>query len=37
MTRRRVIGRFKRSQQGGWEDESETLTIKRRIRLVPTE
>jgi len=37
MMRRRVIGRFKRSKQGGWEGEIETLTIKRRIRLVPND
>lgn len=38
MRRRRVIGRFKRSKQGGWEGEIETLTIpKRRIQLVPND
>jgi len=38
MRRRRVIGRFKRSKQGGWEGEIDTLTIiKRRIRLVPND
>jgi uncharacterized protein (DUF736 family) len=37
MMRRRVIGRFKQSKQGGWEGEIETLTIKRRIRLVPND
>jgi len=36
--RRRIIGRFKRSKQGGWEGEIDTLTItKRRIRLVPND
>ena len=35
MTRRRIIGRFKRSKQGGWEGEISTLTIQRPIRLVP--
>lgn len=34
MTRRRIIGRFKRSKQGGWEGEIQTLTISRKIRLV---
>lgn len=34
MTRRRFIGRFKRSKQGGWEGEIQTLTISRKIRLV---
>lgn len=37
MTRRRVIGRFKRSKQGGWEGEINTLTIQRKIRLVPND
>ncbi len=38
MMKRRVIGRFKRSKQGGWEGEIDTLTIqKRRIRLVPND
>lgn len=37
MKRRRIIGRFKRSKQGGWEGEIETLAIKRRIRLVPND
>jgi len=37
MSRGRTIGRFKRSKQGGWEGEIETLTIKRRIRLVPND
>ncbi len=37
MRRRRVIGRFKRSKQGGWEGEIETLTIKRHIQLVPND
>lgn len=38
MTRRRIIGRFKRSKHGGWEGEIDTLTInRRRIRLVPND
>lgn len=37
MIRRREIGRFKRSKQGGWEGEIETLTIQRKIRLVPND
>lgn len=38
MRRRRVIGQFKRTKQGGWEGEIDTLTIhKRRIRLVPND
>jgi uncharacterized protein (DUF736 family) len=38
MIRRRVIGRFKRSKQGGWEGEIDTLTInKRRVRLIPND
>ncbi|MBJ7378533.1 DUF736 domain-containing protein [Sphingobium sp.] len=37
MTRRREIGRFKRSKQGGWEGEIETLTIQRKLRLVPND
>ncbi len=37
MTRRRVIGRFKRSKQGGWEGEIQTLIIQRKIRLVPND
>jgi uncharacterized protein (DUF736 family) len=38
MSRRRTIGRFKRSKQGGWEGEINTLTInKRRVRLVPND
>ena len=38
MTRRRIIGRFTRSKQGGWEGEINTLTInKRRIRLMPND
>ena len=32
-----VIGRFKRSRPGGWEGEIHTLTIQRRIRLVPND
>jgi uncharacterized protein (DUF736 family) len=36
--RRRIIGQFTRSKQGGWEGEINTLTInKRRIRLVPND
>ena len=35
--RRREIGRFKRSKQGGWEGEISTLTIQRKIRLVPND
>jgi len=38
MMRRREIGRFKRSKQGGWEGEINTLTINRRkLRLVPND
>lgn len=37
MRRRREIGRFKRSKQGGWEGEINTLTIQRKIRLVPND
>lgn len=37
MIRRRVIGRFRRSKQGGWESEIQTLTIQRKIRLVPND
>jgi len=35
--RRRVIGRLKRSKQGGWEGEINTLTIQRKLRLVPND
>lgn len=34
MTRKRTIGRFRRSKQGGWEGEINTLSIQRAIRLV---
>jgi len=37
MTRRRIIGRFKRSKQGGWDGEIQTLTFQRKIRLVPND
>lgn len=37
MRRRREIGRFKRSKQGGWEGEINTLTIHRKVRLVPND
>lgn len=37
MNRRREIGRFKRSKQGGWEGEISTLTIQRKLRLVPND
>lgn len=37
MKRRREIGRFKRSNQGGWEGEISTLTIQRKLRLVPND
>ena len=37
MRRRRDIGRFKRSKQGGWEGEINTLTIQRKVRLVPND
>ena len=38
MMKRRVVGRFRRSKQGGWEGEIDTLTVnKRRIRLVPND
>jgi uncharacterized protein (DUF736 family) len=32
-----VIGRFKPSRQGGWEGEIQTLTISRKVRLVPND
>ncbi|MDQ1158953.1 uncharacterized protein (DUF736 family) [Sphingomonas sp. SORGH_AS 950] len=32
-----VIGRFKLSRQGGWEGEIQTLTISRKVRLVPND
>lgn len=37
MRRRREIGHFKRSKQGGWEGEIQTLTIQSKIRLVPND
>lgn len=37
MMRRRIIGRFKWSKQGGWEGEIQTLTIQRKVRLVPND
>lgn len=37
MTRRRIVGRFTRSKQGGWDGEIQTLTIQRKIRLVPND
>lgn len=37
MMRRREIGRFKASKQGGWEGEISTLTIQRKVRLVPND
>lgn len=37
MIRRRTIGRFKRSKDGGWEGEINTLSIQRKIRLVPND
>ncbi|SHL52668.1 Uncharacterized conserved protein, DUF736 family [Sphingobium sp. YR657] len=37
MRRGREIGRFRRSKQGGWEGEIQTLTIQRKIRLVPND
>ncbi|MBG6116625.1 MULTISPECIES: DUF736 domain-containing protein [unclassified Sphingobium] len=37
MTRKRTIGRFRRSKQGGWEGEINTLSIQRAIRLVPND
>ena len=37
MMRRREIGRFKRSKQGGWEGEINTLTIQRKVRFVPND
>lgn len=37
MTRKRIIGRFRRSKQGGWEGDIQTLTIDRHIRLVPND
>lgn len=35
MTRRRIIGRFNRSKQGGWEGEILTLTIQRKSAWCP--
>lgn len=32
-----TIGIFKPSKQGGWEGRIETLTIDRKVRLVPTD
>lgn len=32
-----VIGRFKPSKQGGWEGRIHTLTIDRKVRLVPND
>lgn len=32
-----VIGRFKPSKQGGWEGRLHTLTLDRKIRLVPND
>lgn len=32
-----VIGSFKPSQQGGWEGRIHTLTIDRKVRLVPSD
>ena len=37
MMRRRIIGRFKRSKQGGWEGEIHTHTLQRKVRLVPSD
>lgn len=37
MRRSRVIGRFKRSKEGGWEGDVQTLTINRHVRLVPND
>ena len=37
MTRKRTIGRFRRSKQGGWEGEINTLSVQRAIRLVPND
>jgi uncharacterized protein (DUF736 family) len=37
MSHRREIGRFRRSKQGGWEGEIQTLIIQRKIRLVPND
>lgn len=37
MTRKRAIGRFRRSKQGGWEREINTLSIQRAIRLMPND
>lgn len=37
MRRGIVLGRFKRTKQGGWEGEIHTLTIHRQIRLVPND
>ena len=37
MIRRRDIARFKRSKLGGWEGEINTLTIQRKVRLVPND
>ena len=32
-----VIGRFKPSRQGGWEGEIQSLTMNRKVRLVPND
>ncbi|WP_191555602.1 DUF736 domain-containing protein [Brevundimonas aurantiaca] len=32
-----VIGRFKASKLGGWEGAIQTLTIDRKVRLVPND
>ncbi|MEK9211611.1 DUF736 domain-containing protein [Sphingomonas sp. 2378] len=32
-----VIGRFKPSKQGGWEGRLHTLTLDRKIRIVPND
>lgn len=37
MNRSREIGQFRRSKQGGWEGEIHTLTIQRKIRLMPND
>ena len=37
MRRSREIGRFRRSKQGGWEGEINTLTIQRKVRLAPND
>ncbi len=32
-----VLGTFKQSKQGGWEGTIRTLTIERKVRLIPND